>query len=50
MRTLTKGKDPTGHQLDAFMPWRTIRNMTDDELEAIFTYLQTVPKRPTGNG
>ena len=50
MRTLTKGKNPLGHQLDPFMPWRTIRGMTDDELEAIFVYLKTLPPRPTGNG
>ena len=50
MRTLTKGRDPAGHQLDPFMPWRTMRDMTDDELEAIYTYLQSLPPRPSGNG
>lgn len=25
------------------MPWQTVRNMTDDELKAMFAYLQTVP-------
>ena len=50
MRALTKGTDKAGHPIDPFMPWRTIRGMTDDELEAIFTYLKTVPPRADGNG
>ncbi|MEA2720090.1 MAG: hypothetical protein QOJ39_1954 [Candidatus Eremiobacteraeota bacterium] len=50
MRTLTTGKDPAGHVLHPFMPWRTIRGMNDAELEAIFSYLKTLPSRATGNG
>lgn len=50
MITLTKGRDPSGHELHPFMPWRTIRNMTDQELEAIYDYLKTVPARETGSG
>jgi mono/diheme cytochrome c family protein len=50
MLTLTKGVDPYKHQLNEFMPWRTIRDMTDPELEAIYAYLKTVPPRPTGGG
>jgi mono/diheme cytochrome c family protein len=50
MVTLTKGKDPSGHVLNEFMPWRTIRNMSDTELEAIYAYLKTVPPRPNGEG
>jgi mono/diheme cytochrome c family protein len=50
MVTLTKGKDPSGHVLNPFMPWRTIRDMTDNELEAIYDYLVSVPPRETGNG
>jgi mono/diheme cytochrome c family protein len=48
--TLQKGRDPKGHELHPFMPWRTIRGMTDAELEAIYAYLKTVPPRDTGNG
>jgi mono/diheme cytochrome c family protein len=38
----------TGHvggvrRLSAAMPWAYFRNMTDDDLGAIFTYLRTVP-------
>lgn len=50
MRTLTTGRDPSGHRLHDFMPWRTIRGMTDDELEAIYQFLKTLPPRPTGTG
>ena len=50
MITLTKGRDPSGHELHPFMPWRTIRNMTDQELEAIYEYIKTVPPRDTGQG
>jgi mono/diheme cytochrome c family protein len=50
MLTLTKGKDPSGHALNEFMPWRTIRDMSDAELEAIYAYLKTVPPRPNGQG
>jgi mono/diheme cytochrome c family protein len=36
----------TGHvrarQLNSAMPWRTFRNMTDDDLKAIFAYLRTL--------
>ncbi|MBV8368282.1 MAG: c-type cytochrome [Candidatus Eremiobacteraeota bacterium] len=50
LRTLTTGKDPNGHYLNDFMPWRTIKYMTDDELITIFNYLKRVPPRPTGTG
>jgi mono/diheme cytochrome c family protein len=50
MITITKGRDPSGHVLDPFMPWRTISQMTDPELEAIYDYLMSVPARPTGQG
>lgn len=50
MRTLTTAVDPSGHRLHPFMPWRTIRNMTDDELEAIYQYLHQLPPRPNGQG
>jgi mono/diheme cytochrome c family protein len=50
MRTLTTGKDPLGHYLHPFMPWRTIRGMTDDELLAIYNYLKLLPPRPSGSG
>ena len=50
LKTLTTGRDPNGHYLNDFMPWRTIKYMTDDELLTIFNYLKRVPPRPTGTG
>lgn len=42
---MTTGMTPGGHQLDPeFMPWNYYRNFYDEELEAIWLYLQTLPK------
>jgi hypothetical protein len=30
------------------MPWQYTRSMTDDEINAVFAYLKTVPSRPFG--
>lgn len=41
------GMTPGGHQLDPeFMPWNYYRNFYDEELQAIWLYLQTLPKLP----
>lgn len=40
---LRTGKRPDGRILDAFMPWRMTAGMTDDEIKAVWAYLQTVP-------
>lgn len=42
--TIRTGVNPAGHPLDAeLMPWPQIRLSSDDELKAIWMYLQTVP-------
>lgn len=39
------GATPSGHQLDPeLMPWTSYRNFYDDELKAIWVYLQSLPK------
>lgn len=44
MRT---GVTPGGHQLDPkFMPWDYLKNFYDEELKAIWLYLQTLPTLP----
>jgi cytochrome c553 len=49
-RVMREGIDPAGRTLDArWMPWKTSGKMTDDELRALWTYLQTLPSRPFGN-
>jgi mono/diheme cytochrome c family protein len=41
MRT---GITPSGHQLDgAYMPWEDLGRMTDEDLSAVFLYLQSLP-------
>ena len=45
INTIRTGTTPGGHQLNAeHMPWESYRNMSDDELKAIFAYLQSLPK------
>ncbi len=41
IRTLREGVDPTGHQLAETMPWRQFGRGTDDDLRALYAYLQT---------
>lgn len=43
LRTLRTGVNPRGDSLHAFMPWRQVRRMTDDDLRAIYRYLRTLP-------
>lgn len=49
IRTIRTGTNPGGHQLRDPMPWKTFKNMTDDELKAIWAYLKIVPAKPYGN-
>ncbi len=43
--TMQTGVTPRGHQLDPdLMPWPDYKNLTDDELKAIWLYLQSLPK------
>jgi len=44
---LRQGKRPDGTPISETMPWKFAGRMTDDELEAIWMYLQTVPARET---
>lgn len=45
INTIRTGVTPSGHELDPeFMPWKGYRQFTDDEIKAIWVYLQSVPK------
>ena len=44
VNTLRTGVTPGGHQLSENMPWEVYRNFYDDELKAIWLYLQSIPK------
>ena len=47
INTLRTGVTPSGQQLSDFMPWRDAAKMTDDELKAMWLYLQSQPKLAT---
>jgi cytochrome c5 len=48
VKTVQTGVNPKGHNLKAEeMPWKTIGSYTDDELSAIFLYLQSLQPLPT---
>lgn len=45
LNTIRTGVAPSGHQLNnEEMPWKTFSKLTDDELKAIYVYLQSLPK------
>ncbi len=45
INAIRTGVAPSGHQLDNYlMPWKTFGKLTDDELKAIYMYLQSLPK------
>lgn len=46
--TLRTGVTPGGHKLKDFMPWKYFGQMTDDELRAVWRYLQSLPALPQG--
>jgi cytochrome c553 len=49
IRAMRTGMRPDGRILNTSMPWPYYAQMTDDELRAIWRYLQAVPARPTGS-
>lgn len=47
INTIRTGKTPGGHELNPdLMPWKDYRQFYDDELKAIWSYLQPLPKLP----
>ncbi len=46
--TMRSGVTPSGHKLNDFMPWKYFGQMTDDELRAVWMYLQSLPALPQG--
>ena len=43
MNLIRTGTKPDGSQVSEEMPWQFYRNMTDEELQAIWLYLQSLP-------
>ncbi len=48
MNTLRTGVTPGGKHLKSAMPWKYFGQMTDDELKAVWLYLQSLPALPQG--
>ena len=45
INTIRAGRTPSGYELDPnFMPWKDYRLLYDDELKAVYMYLQSLPK------
>lgn len=42
MNTIRTGVTPGGHALSKSMPWKEFKNMTDDQLKAIWLYLESL--------
>lgn len=49
VQALRTGIRPDGTQLSTAMPWPAFKMMTDEELKALWLYLQTLPAKPYGN-
>ncbi|MFZ5432763.1 MAG: c-type cytochrome [Calditrichota bacterium] len=49
-RAMREGKRPGGATLSEVMPYRLVKYMTDDELHALWAYLQTCPPALMGSG
>jgi cytochrome c553 len=47
-RALREGKRPDGSPIDPFMPVKYTKDMTDEEIRAVFAFLKTVPPREYG--
>ncbi|MDP9176441.1 MAG: cytochrome c [Gemmatimonadota bacterium] len=48
IKALRTGVRPDGRILSAAMPWPYTRYLTDDEIRAMWMYLQSLPARPAG--
>lgn len=44
-RALREGKRPDGTAIDPFMPWQTYAGLKDEEIDALWAYLRTLPAR-----
>jgi mono/diheme cytochrome c family protein len=47
LKALRTGVKPSGSQMSDEMPWKQIGQMSDEELHAIWLYLQSLPAQPT---
>jgi hypothetical protein len=48
-QALREGKRPDGTAIDPVMPTAYTKRLKDEEIDALYIYLQTVPKKPLGS-
>lgn len=50
VKAMRTGTLPNGHNMNSeYMPWNVYQYMTDEELNGLFIYLQSLPPKETGN-
>jgi mono/diheme cytochrome c family protein len=47
-RALREGRRPDGTEIDPFMPWQLTREMSDDEIRAMWLYMKSLTPKPYG--
>jgi mono/diheme cytochrome c family protein len=47
-KAVTTGERPNGEKLNPAMPYAVYKGMSEDDLHALWEYLQTVPAKPAG--
>jgi hypothetical protein len=47
-KAVQTGVTPSGKKLNPFMPSATFTNLTNDEVQALWLYVHSVPARPAG--
>jgi mono/diheme cytochrome c family protein len=47
-KAVQTGVTPSGRTLDPFMPYGSFKNLTDDEVQALWLYVHSLPSRPAG--
>jgi hypothetical protein len=48
IKTMRNGVTPGGRELSEEMPWKYLGQMTDEELQAVWLYLQSLPALAQG--
>jgi mono/diheme cytochrome c family protein len=49
VRLWREGKRPDGSPVNEVMPWKLTKQLSDDELHALYLYLKSIPGLPTGS-
>ena len=47
-KAVQTGVTPAGKTLDKFMPYKIFANLTNDEVQALWLYVHSLPARPDG--